>query len=266
MWHGIGIMGTGTWDSEQSLFHCSAGDLLSSFDQQAPILTMNPTGPGNTHPQKHAPFVVHHAGVYHLFYRRPPGSIFYARSNDPNIWPDLGEVVFEEADARDVCILTLADEFWMYYCQSAVVAGTPRSTIMVRRSPDLRHWSQATVAHVDTIKIATHSHLESPFVLKRPEGFYLFIRHRLLDERCVTVVLFSDRPDQFPGGDHAWFCEMEDIHAPEIITYEGKYYLARVSGPPHSNSKAPLHGGWVEIAQLKFHPERGQSMPAKSRG
>jgi hypothetical protein len=217
---------------------------------------MNPTGEGNVRPQKHAPFVVYHDRLYHLFYRRPGGSIYCARSADPNVWPDLGELVFEEADARDVCIPRICGEFWMYYCQSVVVVGTPRSAILVRRSPDLRSWGTAEIVHVDATKPAGHSYLESPFVLEKPDGFYLFIRHRLLDERCVTVVLFSDRPDRFPSGEHAWFCELEDIHAPEIVKHEGRHYLARVSGPFHSNPKAPARGGWVEIARLDFRQEK----------
>jgi hypothetical protein len=64
------------------------------------------------------------------------------------------------------------------------------------------------------------------------------------------VVLFSQRPDLFPSGRRAWFAELANVHAPEIVQHEGRYYLARVSGAPHTGFEEP--SGWVELAELKF--------------
>ena len=249
-WHLIGIMGTGTWKSEQSLFHCSGSALRSRFTIHPPILTESPA-PGLP-PQKHAPFVVWHAGFYHLFYRRPPGTNLVVRSKRLDQWPGLGVELFAEEDARDVCVMRLDGVLHMYYCQSAEIEGVRRSCILLRRSVDPRAWSEATVVHVDTAKQAKHSYLESPFVVPRPEGYYLFIRHRHMNERTTTVVLFSHRPDKFPSGDRAWFAELDHVHAPEIVTDRGRYYIARVSGPPHANKNAPRKGGWIEVAELVF--------------
>ena len=52
------------------------------------------------------------------------------------------------------------------------------------------------------------------------------------------MVLFSKRPDLFPSGKRAWFCELHDVHAPEIVTAHGKYYVARISGAAHANRRA----------------------------
>jgi hypothetical protein len=89
-------------------------------------------------------------------------------------------------------------------------------------------------------------------VVQRPEGYYLFIRHRLMDMRTTTVVLFSQRLDAFPSGDRTWFCELHDVHAPKIVMDRGKYYIARVSGAPHASKHAPDRGGWIDIAELVF--------------
>ena len=66
------------------------------------------------------------------------------------------------------------------------------------------------------------------------------------------MVLFSKRPDLFPSGKRAWFCELHDVHALEIVMAHGKYYVARISGAPHANHHAPKKSGWIEVAELAF--------------
>jgi hypothetical protein len=249
-WRAIGIIGTGTWESEQSLFSAEGRDLRGRFHNLPNILVGAP-GPG-LRPQKHAPFVVRHAGRYAMFYRRPPGTILRVMSDDARAWHGLGETVFERVDARDICILTLDGVHHMYYCQSERVGEVWRSAILLRRSRDMASWSLPAVVHFDTHRPAGHSYLESPFVIRRPDGFYMFIRHRLLDARRTTVVLFSDRPDNFPCGEQAWFAELDGVHAPEVVEDGGVFYIARVSGPAHSGPGAPERGGWIEVARLGF--------------
>jgi len=244
-WHAIGIMGTGTWASELSLFHSSGEDLRSRFENHAPLLAEVP--PEGLKPQKHAPFVVIRDGVYHMFYRRPWGTILHLRSEDPARWSGLGQVVFEERDARDVCILQGGGQYLMYYCQCAEVDGALRSCILARTSADLETWSAALTVHVDTARPRDHSYLESPFVVRRPEGFYLLVRHRLMEECRTTVVLFSENPLDFGSGEREWFCELHELHAAEVVEHQGHSYVARVSG-----GFEPAFPGWVEVAPLDW--------------
>lgn len=256
-WHAIGIMGTGTWSSEQSLFHCSCDVLLGNYTRHPAILTDTPvpgdTPFGNVAPQKHAPFVMVRERTYHLFYRRPTGTIMCVRTTDPFAWKGLGDFVFERNDARDICILELDGAYLMYYCQWATIDGVDRSCIMLRRSRDLFEWGDAEPVFVDTTEPRRHSYLESPFVVRGADGFYLFIRHRLMKEKRTTVVLFSERPDRFPSGARTWFCELNDIHAPEIVYCGGAYYIARVSGASHGGGErlGPA-AGCLEVARLAF--------------
>ncbi len=256
-WHCIGIIGP-TWEAEQSFFHSTGASLSGPFTKQPMLLTAMPAWAGsrrsdNNRPQKHAPFVVFHEGLYHLFYRRPPGTILVARSRDPFHWPDEVELVFEAGDARDVCIVAIGGRFHMYYCQSAAVEGHPQrlSCILLRTSADLRDWSGAAIVHYDN-RPANHSKMESPFVLPRPEGYYLFARDRYVTDRCLTRVYFSKDARQFPSGEPAWSGELEDVHAPEIVRVDEQDYIARVSGPGHANPNSPVRGGWVEVARLDF--------------
>ena len=95
-WHAMGIMGTGTWDSERSLFHCSGSRLHGKHEKHSPLLARLERGPtSNDAPQKHAPFVVIRDGTHHLFFRRPPGTNLLLRSKVLRRWPSCPEMVFE---------------------------------------------------------------------------------------------------------------------------------------------------------------------------
>jgi len=255
-WHCIGIMGEGTWKSEQSFFHCTGKSLRESFTIRSPMLTgevrVVSGRSRNRAPQKHAPFVVYHDDMYHMFFRRPMGTNLHIRTRNPYDWPSNAELVFEESDARDVCILDINGVFHMYYCQLASVDGEDRSCIMLRQSADLIDWSEPMIVHVDMSETADHSFLESPFVVKNQEGYYLFIRHRRMDENVSTVVLYSEQPDCFPSGERAWFHRLDMVHAPEIVEHAGEFYIARVSGPPDVSSRYESNGNWIEIARLEF--------------
>ena len=245
VWHAIGIMGTGTWASEQSLFHASSPSLDQPFERHAPLFTENPSG--DLAPQKHAPFVIERDGTYFLYYRRPPGTIMLVQTENPWQWHGLGDELFTERDARDVCILEHEGRFLMYYCQSAEVDGELRVCVMVRTSTDLIAWSDGRIAHYDAP--AKHSFLESPFVIKRPEGFYLIECHRMIGRR-ISVVVLSEDPFHFPTGRDNWLTVLAPAHAPEIIDDGEQLHIAAVSGPVDPGYPPPKDGGWVDIAPL----------------
>ncbi len=256
-YHAIGILGTGTWSSERTLFHSTGASLDKRFTNHEPLFNGMPQWIGtprstNNAPQKHAPFVVHHEGIYHMFYRRPNGTNLHVETRDPMKWPNRVRLAFEAQDARDSCVVRIDGTFHHYSCQAMQVDGIRRSCVAVRESADLRSWSAAEPAHVDTSAVHKHSHLESPFVVVRPEGNYLFVRHRLFNDPMLTTVYFSQNAKRFPSGKNAWFAELKGIHAPEIIECNNRYYIARVSGAPHANPKAPDTGGWIDVAELQF--------------
>lgn len=252
-WHCLGIMGTGTWSSERSFFHCSSPALHGPYEQHPPLLVELKRGETkNAAPQKHAPFVVLREKTCYLFFRRPPGTNLLLKSDDLFHWPLEPKVMFEENDARDACIQRFDGEYFWYYCQYRSIGGVGRSCIRLRRSQDLETWNKPVDVHVDQSRTVKHSHLESPFVIQAEGAYWLFVRNRSLDERCVTTVFRSDRPDRFRSGVRAWDAELEQAHAPELVFDEGKWHLARVSGPPDHLSHAPRRGGWIDLAPLSF--------------
>lgn len=250
-WHCIGIQGNGTWASETGFFHASSDELYGEYSLHKPLLCDLEFGEtANYAPQKHAPFVIERDSVYHLYFRQPNGTNLLLKSRDLFHWPRTPKVLFEENDARDVCIQKFGDAYHYYYCQWLEVDGTDRACILLRRSDDLEDWSDATTVHVDTSVESEHAHLESPFVIRHGNEYLLFVRNRLLDEKCVTTVFTSRTPDSFASGVRAWDFELENIHAPEIVEHNGKFYIARVSGPPDHLPGAPKRGGYVELAEL----------------
>ena len=255
-WHCLGTMGTGRRKTELTFFHCKSRRLLGPYEPQPTLLPWAPRfGPDsgeNLSPQKRAPFVLRKDGIYHMFYTRPPGTLMHVTARDAAGWNDLGRVVFEKNDARDVCIRKSGDGYLMYYCQHARADGENRSCIMLRRSENLNHWSDPQIVYFDVQRAANHSYLESPCMVQRPDGYYLFMRHRLMDERTTTVVLYSPEPDHFELGLQPWVQELHNVHAPEIISAKDACCIVRVSGGRHDNPNAPDRGGWLEAAKMEF--------------
>lgn len=254
VWHAIGIMGEGTWDSETRLFHYAGKTLDAPYEEHPPLFTSMPdiagmSHPKSTAPQKHCPFVLLHGDRYHMFYRRPWGCILHVRTHDPFAWPDEATLAFEEADARDPCVLEHQGRFLMYYCRSCDVEGVPRSCVYLRESNDLDTWSEGRRIFYDPLVRADHSLIESPFVLKRREGWYLFYRDRTGSD-MDTPVYFSHRHDAF---ENPPITTLIDCHAAEIVSLEEMHYIARASGPIHGHPSAPSHGGWLDVAPLAFH-------------
>lgn len=264
-WHAIGIIGNGHSRSEVSLFHASSARLLGPFEHHPALFTALPPGP-DSEARKHAPHVVTRDGALHLFYRRPGGTLMHVRGRDPFTWDGLGEEIFTERDARDPCIVQDGGRYIMYYCQSKEFDGVLRSAILARTSPDLETWSDAVPVLVDEKIVSAHSKLESPFVLRRSEGWYLFISNRRTwrpqdDPKrpppvTVTTVSFSPDPLDFGHGDRPWFQEFVGVHAPEIVEEGGRTWIVRVATEGRTDNK-PLPGltGRLFIAPLRWEPD-----------
>lgn len=267
-WHAIGILGDERRITGVSFFHSSGADFNALFENHPPLLTDVPTDP-KLAPQKHAPHVVQRDGVLHMFYRRPGGTIMHVRGRDPFTWDGLGTKVFSERDARDQCVVWDGARYVMYYCQSKAVDGVLRSCILARTSPDLETWSDASTVYVDTAVEAKHSKLENPFVVRRDEGWYLFVSNRRIYRPAdnpaspppvtVLTVLFSKDPLNFGRGLRPWFHEISTAHdgavnphAPEIVEADGRLWMVcvdrvRIPGRPGVT-------GRLEIAPLRWVP------------
>jgi hypothetical protein len=252
-WHAIGIMGTGTWASETSLFHCSSPDLLGQYAIHEPLFVYLEQGPTtNAAPQKHAPFVVVADGLHHIYIRRPWGTNLHLVSPDVFHWPATPEVVFEERDARDACVQRFGGVWHWYYVQRRQVAGCERSCVMLRTSADLRTWSSGRPALVDESREVKHCKLESPFVIEHAGRYWLFVRDRHREDPshpAPVAVFVSSEPDHFA----TFATEFPDMQAPELLEHDGRWYVVRVSGVSHACVHTDRdQRGWLEIAEIAF--------------
>ena len=200
-WHCIGIMGLGPGRARHHSSTVRAPTFTARTEYHPPLLSDLAQGAtSNVAPQKHAPFVVIKDSTYYMFFRRPPGTNLLVNSPDTFHWSKEPVVVFEENDARDACIQRWDGIYYWYYCEWRIADGKGRSGIMLRRSADLERWSEPVEIHVDTSREVKHSHLESPFVVRTAGRYWLFVRDRSMDERCVTTVFHSRSPDRFASG------------------------------------------------------------------
>jgi hypothetical protein len=270
-WHAIGIMGTGTWESEVELFHCSCGTLQGRYDIHPPILKDVKQGNTvNVRPGVHCPFVVVHEGVYHLYFRRPWGTNLHVTSTDTFVWTLEPELVFEERDARDACIPRFDGVWHWYYVQRYTAAdGVDHSAVMVRTSRDLKVWSDAKPAYVDYRHVVKHSRLESPAICRKGDTFWLLVRDRKREtpQTPAPTVVYASKDPCFFDSTRDPLAIFADMHAPEIVEHEGRHYVVRVSGVTHASLSGVNDHGWLEVAELTIPNDPGaECQPAAAEG
>lgn len=257
-WHAVGIMGTGTWESETQLFHCSCDTLTGQYEIHDPLLADVEQGnTDNDRPGVHCPFVVVHEGMHHLFFRRPWGTNLRVSSPDPFHWPTVPELVFEERDARDPCIPRFDGVWYWYYVQRCTVDGVDRSAVMVRTSHDLRVWSDGEPAYVDYRHVVKHSRLESPTVFRSGDTYWLLVRDRKLEtpETPAPAIAYASlNPRRFDSHVDP-VTVFPDLHAPEVVEVDGRFYVFRVSGVTHASLSGIDDHGWLEVAELRLEAE-----------
>jgi hypothetical protein len=198
-----------------------------------------PWGPWTEHPhvvalpedtKEHnvgASFALRRGEEYYLYYVFPDKSIdpihdnglTLATSRDLFHWerqewasPDLGKGM------RDPCVVELDDGTYLLY----ICAGHgPVGAVTLAESADLREWRVLPPALVSDME-GDWGPLESPFVHRHGDLFYLFLNHshRQYEE---TLVFVSEDPRHFD-----WEKPLTTIfcHATEVFTWEGKTYLS----------------------------------------
>jgi hypothetical protein len=144
---------------------------------------------------------------------------------------------------RDPMVIRIGD---LWHCYYTAHTGT-KGAVFCRTSPDLRTWSEARIVAVGGQSGSGNSSAECPFVVElEPGQFYLF-RTQHYGGKAQTSVYFSHDPLDF-GVDHDeghFVCALP-IAAPEIIQYQGQYYVAAL---------LPSLKG-IQIARLEWAPAK----------
>jgi hypothetical protein len=178
-----------------------------------------------------APFVFRTEGRFEMYYggwedicsaTSPDGKKFERRLN-----ADGKAILFRAPDGfaqtRDPMLIRIGELWHCYYTAHTGKKGAD----FCRTSKDLRTWGEARKVAAGGQSGSGNFSAECPFVLElEPGQFYLF-RTQRYGKEAQTSVYFSRDPLDF-GVDHDeghFVCTLP-VAAPEIVKYEGRYYIA----------------------------------------
>ena len=197
-----------------------------------------------------APFVLRDAGKYYLFYG-DWDSICLATSDDGKVFKRAsvnggGPQLFSEGsrhNTRDPMVLKFGELWSCYY--SAM--PDDRGAIFLRQAKDFASWRDASA-----VKVAFGGspgrmwyQAECPHVVENGGYYYLF-RTSNYRGSPKTTVYCSDDPSNFGLDDDSKIVTTLPIAAPEIIRYEGGFWVAAL--------RSELDG--IRVTKLEFVPAR----------
>jgi hypothetical protein len=197
-----------------------------------------------------APHVFKKDGTYYMVYG-DWNRICLAQSGDGKTFqrvlneqgqPDLFSGPYPQA--RDAMMLKIGELFYCYYMGHEKDAKY-ESAIFCRTSHDLKQWSEALIVSAGGIA-QTQSNwfggdAECPFVVQKNGLFHMF-RNQLYGVPSLNTQYASPNPLNFGVGHDHFRIGNLPVAAPEIVLYEGQYYIAALM--------PSLKG--IQIAKLKW--------------
>lgn len=240
LWHLIGITHAEPRapSDERELAHATSPTLTTpTWTRQPPALVVDEAAGESV---LWAPYVLFHDGVYHMYYSAggEPAAfqIKHATSSDLWSWQRDAEPLFlDGAYARDPHVMRIGAQWVMYYTATSEPDGG-NYVVAYRTSRDLVRWSKRKIAYRDPIVGREAGNTESPQIVARPEGYYLFIGPRI-DLYVSTEVFFSRDPFHFQQTPLTWI----EAHAPEILQdLDGSQWITRCGWDQGGVDIAPL--------------------------
>ncbi|MEW2384017.1 family 43 glycosylhydrolase [Micromonospora sp. NPDC047707] len=229
---------------DEKLFgHATAPTPTGPWTKQPPALAAN-RGAG-----EHwiwAPHVVHHNGVYYMFYAagNPDFAnyrIHLATSTDLFTWTrSPANPLFTDGwEGRDPMVTRVGDRWVMYYTATSSPTGG-NHVVAYRTSTDLRTWSARAIAYSSPFTGRAGGQTESPFVVRRGDWYYLFVCCDGTDYGAAyrrTAVYRSPDPLRFDGAEKVGVL---DAHAAEVVVDGPNWYLSHAGWGQGGLWLAPL--------------------------
>ncbi len=189
-----------------------------------------------------APHILQHDGLFYMFYTSigVPRQIRYAVSEDLNNWRHpSAEPLFafsndftDDMKNKDPMVLRLEDQWIMYY---SMLKDEKHWVVGYSTSLDLLDWSDPKICFDE---FTEEPSVESPFVVRRGEFYYLFLSARPWPIGAEEVFL-SKSP--FFWDKTSSVKRIDPWHAAEVVRdLDGKWYLTRSSGDEEDFRMAPL--------------------------
>lgn len=142
-------------------------------------------------------------------------------------------------NTRDPMVLTIGGRYYCYY----TAYPNKQGAVYCRTSRDLRRWSNSKIVAFGGVAGTNPYSAECPFVFyHRASGFYYLFRTQRYGTNAQTSIYRSKHPLNFGVNDDRFLIGTLPIAAPEIIEYQGSYYIAALL--PNLNG--------VQIARLKW--------------
>jgi hypothetical protein len=209
-----------------------------------------------------APHVIKVGSVYYMLYG-DWNRICLAKSDDGKIFtrvlnesrqPDLFSGPYN--NTRDAMVLVVDNKYYCYY--TGHLADKNLGADFCRISKDLRTWSKPIIVAAGGRAGGTKYSAECPHVIYRPNdssseerlgarqdtGLYYLFRTQRYGKNNVSSIYASPDPLNFGINDDRFFIGTLDVAAPEIVRYNGRYYIAALL----PNLKG------IRLANLKWLP------------
>ena len=196
-----------------------------------------------------APHVIKVGNVYYMFYG-DWNRICLAKSDDGKTFtrllnesrqPDLFKGPYN--NTRDAMVLVLDKEYYCYY--TGHLADKNVGADFCRTSQDLRIWSGPIMVAAGGRAGGTRYSAECPHVVyRRDAGLYYLFRTQRYGKNNVSSIYASPDPRNFGVNDDRFFIGTLPVAAPEIVKYNGRYYIAALL--PNLNG--------IRVAKLKWLP------------
>ena len=166
-----------------------------------------------------ASYVVARGGAYYMLHGYNTG-LWIARSSDLFEWHAIEglEVVWLGEGTRDPCVVEIDAGQYLLYCAAG---HEGMGSVALASSSDLLTWRPEPHALVSDVP-GGYGPLESPFVLRHGEWFYLFVNHSH-HQYEETLVLASRNPYHFDW--KAPLCTLFG-HACEVFVWQGRQYIS----------------------------------------
>ena len=271
---GIWQAADGTWQIWSCIRHTKAGtkervfyrwegkNLMDKNRKPMGIAMEADTTLGEASGGLQAPYVIQKDGVYYMFYgdwnriclaTSLDGKNF-KRVNDPE--PDLFSGPYY--NTRDAMVFVENGLFYCYYTghtnEEKVVKENGQevkkkyiTAIFCRTSADLKNWSEPIIVSAGGSQAGKGpwfgGDAECPFVLKK-DGYYYLFRNHVYGEKNLNTQYASHNPFDFGVGNDNYVIGELAIAAPEIINFQGEYYIAALN---------PTLDG-IRIAKIQWLP------------
>jgi len=209
-----------------------------------------------------APHVLTKDGIYYMFYgdwhnicmARSDNGKRFERSLDARGRPQLfSEDINDFGNTRDAMLLKVGAMYHCYY----TAFPDHKGAVYCRTSADLRRWSPSKIVSRGGSSGDNPTSAECPHVVyHEPSGYFYLFRTQRYGQNAQTSVYRSKDPMDFGVDDDRCLVCRLPIAAPEIVQYQGQWYIAVL---------LPSLKG-IQIAQLDWRVDPDWVRPGTLRG